>query len=215
MIFDRLFYYRDDTPRDGALNMAIDEALARSASAPLLRVYRWARPSISFGYFGRAREVASRWPGRELVRRWTGGGEVPHGDDFTYTLAVPGSHPFSRTSARESYRALHEVLAALLPGAALADADGDDAPACFERPVAADVVIANRKVAGAAQRRGAFGLLHQGSVQGVPWPADLPSRLTAALAREVTPAEFSPALLAESARLASEKYRTNAWNERR
>lgn len=215
MLFERLAFYLDDTPRDGALNMAIDEVLTRSTREPALRVYRWAEPSVSFGYFGRHREVAARWPGRTLVRRWTGGGEVPHGEDFTYTVAVPRTHPFCGASVRESYRSLHVVLAALLPGAALAESDAADAPACFARPVIADVVAVGRKIAGAAQRRGTFGLLHQGSVQGIAWPANLAASLAVALAREVNQQPISPTLLSAAEELASEKYANGAWLERR
>jgi lipoate-protein ligase A len=216
MIFERLDFYHDLTPRDGAMNMAIDEALAHAAERPTLRVYRWAAPSVSFGYFGRHREVATRWPGRALVRRWTGGGEVPHGEDFTYTLAVPRAHPFCGTGVRESYRTLHQALAVLLPGAALAQAVVEaEAPACFARPVLADVLVAGKKVAGAAQRRGAFGLLHQGSVQGVAWPADLAGRLAAALAADVNHRDLSPALLDGAAEFAARKYGTLEWLERR
>lgn len=215
MIFERLDFYLDDTPRGGALNMAIDEVLARSTKEPALRVYRWVEPSVSFGYFGRHREVAARWPGRALVRRWTGGGEVPHGDDFTYTIAVPKAHPFCAASVRESYRTLHDILAALLPDAALAETDAVEAPACFARPVIADVMAAGRKVAGAAQRRGTFGLLHQGSVQGIAWPENLAPSLAAALAREVSLRAISPALLSAAEELAAEKYGIAAWLERR
>lgn len=215
MIFDRLDFYDDATPRDAVLNMALDEAIARAAERPALRVYRWAEASVSFGYFGRHREVAARWPAHALVRRWTGGGEVPHGDDFTYTVVVPRADPFCSAGVRESYRALHEALAALLPGAVLATHEEGDAPACFARPVTADVLIAGRKIAGAAQRRGSFGLLHQGSVQGVTWPADLAARFAAALATEVAPREFSPALLAAAAQLSAQKYSASAWLERR
>lgn len=215
MIFERLDFYLDDTPHRGALNMAIDEALALATTEPALRIYRWERPSVSFGYFGRHREVAERWPGRELVRRWTGGGEVPHGEDFTYTLAVPRSHPFSRLGVRESYHQLHAVLAALLPGAALATTDAAENPSCFARPVVADIVSGGQKVAGAAQRRGAFGLLHQGSVQGTTLPADLAERLSHALAGEVSRCSFSPVLLASAETIAAEKYGTPSWLERR
>jgi lipoate-protein ligase A len=214
MIFDRLDFYLDDTPRTGTLNMAIDETLARSTDQPALRVYRWAQPSVSFGYFGCHREVASRWPGREFVRRWTGGGEVPHGEDFTYTLAVPRAHAFSRTGVRESYRVLHTLLAALIPGAALAEQEEGEAAACFAHPVFADVLLAGRKIAGAAQRRGSFGLLHQGSVQVVTLTADFGAHLAAAFAAEIRAATFPPALLADAERLAAEKYRTPAWLER-
>lgn len=216
MLFEQLDLYLDSLPHEGALNMALDEAMARSTSRPSLRVYRWRRPSVSFGYFGRHREVAVRWPGRDLVRRWTGGGEVPHGEDFTYTLAVPADHPFARAAVRDSYQALHAALAPLLPGARLATHDEGDAPACFTHPVVADIMIATQKVAGAAQRRGTFGLLHQGSIQGTRWPEDLAVRLAHHLATEVRIFDELPlAWRATADSLAAEKYATPAWLTRR
>lgn len=216
MLFTHLDLHLDETPHPGALNMARDEVLARQTASSALRVYRWAAPSVSFGYFGRHLEVASRWPGRELVRRWTGGGEVPHGLDFTYTIAVPASDPFLRAGVRDSYRLIHAALAGLLAGAELAGQDEGDAAACFARPVVADVLVAGRKVAGAAQRRGHFGLLHQGSIQGTAWPEDLPQRLARALAAEVRVLPSFPAAWSVQAdALAAEKYATPAWRTRR
>ena len=215
MIFERLDFYFDDTPRAGPLNMAIDEALALATTQPALRVYRWKNAAVSFGYFGRHRKVAARWPGHELVRRWTGGGEVPHGEDFTYTLAVPRAHEFSRIAVRESYRTLHTALAALLPGAELAATDAADAPACFARPVVADILVGGKKAAGAAQRRGTFGLLHQGSVQGIPHLDNLAELLASTLAHEVAHTTLSPALLDSAEKIAAQKYATDAWLQRR
>ena len=83
MIFDELTEVADPEPHDAALNMALDEVLLRRAAGPLLRVYRWARPAVSFGYFGKVADAEAAWPGREMVRRWTGGGIVPHGADVT------------------------------------------------------------------------------------------------------------------------------------
>src|SRR5262245_2042754 len=100
--------------------MAIDEALLHAAQAPMLRVYRWTRPAVSFGYFGRWTEVERSWPQREAVRRWTGGGIVPHGDDVTYSLIVPRAHPFCTLGPLEGYRAIHEALAAAIGDVSLA-----------------------------------------------------------------------------------------------
>ena len=65
-IFAALHVYHDDTPRSAAMNMAVDEALLELATAPSLRVYRWDHPALSFGYFGRYAEVASRSIGSDL-----------------------------------------------------------------------------------------------------------------------------------------------------
>ncbi len=71
--------------------MAIDEVLLTTARPAILRFYRWNAPSVSFGYFVRfaeAREIAGD---RAVVRRWTGGGIVPHGEDLTYSIMI-GAH---------------------------------------------------------------------------------------------------------------------------
>ena len=57
---------------------------------------------------------------REMVRRWTGGGLVEHGDDLTYTLIVPRDADFFRHGALESYRLIHERIALWLSGSGIA-----------------------------------------------------------------------------------------------
>src|SRR5207253_2699926 len=84
-----LHFIREQDPKPAAINMAVDETLYLAAERPVLRSYRWARPSVSFGYFTPWKEVAMRYAGRDLVRRWTGGGIVEHGQDFTYSLVYP------------------------------------------------------------------------------------------------------------------------------
>ncbi|MDQ2919081.1 MAG: octanoyltransferase, partial [Verrucomicrobiota bacterium] len=84
-----LHVYHDREPRAAAINMALDEALFEYATVPLLRFYSWARPSLSFGYFGLFAEVADQIQERDIVRRWTGGGIVLHGTDLTYSVILP------------------------------------------------------------------------------------------------------------------------------
>ncbi len=68
------------------MNMAIDEALLEYATVPAIRFYRWHFPALSFGYFGKFRDVVDYVSARDLVRRWTGGGMVFHGEDLTYSI---------------------------------------------------------------------------------------------------------------------------------
>ena len=214
MIFHDLTEILDPEPHEAALNMAIDETLLRGARGPLLRVYRWKRAALSFGYFGKYSEVAMRWPGRELVRRWTGGGEVPHGADCTYTLIAPRTHSFCRLSAVESYRIIHEHIAALL-GAAMAEvAEPKVSAACFENAVRFDVVDGARKVAGAAQRRTAHGLLHQGSIDAAPLGEAFATRFAESLASQVHARPLSPGEISSAHDIARDKYGTDAWLRR-
>jgi lipoate-protein ligase A len=82
-IFAELEVCKDPAPRSAAINMAIDEALLETAKIPSIRFYRWNSPALSFGYFGKFADVADYAAERDLVRRWTGGGIVFHGDDLT------------------------------------------------------------------------------------------------------------------------------------
>lgn len=218
-LFAQLTEIADAEPYGAALNMALDEVLLRSAHEPLVRIYRWAQPAVSFGYFGKFADVERAWPEREIVRRWTGGGAVPHGDDLTYTLIVPRAHAFARLAARESYRLIHERIAALLgaAGQSVAVAPHAHAPvsnACFENAVEFDVLAAEGKVAGAAQRRTQWGLLHQGSIQGLALPESVPRQLASFLGREVARGAISTEQMTAASELAAEKYATAAWLKR-
>ena len=103
--------------------MAMDEALLRDAAQrrlPLLRVYAWAQPAVSVGYFQNfPTDLAPKY---EIVRRPTGGGVVYHGNDTTYTVVVPPGHPLYEMPTAAAYRALHRAVAtALGQGAELCD----------------------------------------------------------------------------------------------
>jgi lipoate-protein ligase A len=217
VLFDLLVQLDDPEPHSAALNMAIDEALLRTADVPLLRCYRWERPAVSFGYFGRFAEVEAAWPRRDAVRRWTGGGIVPHGEDFTYSLIVPRGSPVAALSPAESYRAIHAALARLpmMASVALAESLQDKVSnACFENPVRYDLVAGAEKIAGAAQRRTRHGLLHQGSIQLHPLPPNLAAMLPQVLASKTEQRSLTPDVCDLAARLTVEKYGTPSWLRR-
>ena len=207
-LFDRLELIDDPTPRGAALNMAIDEALLESiGSSAVLRVYRWARPSVSFGCFERFAPVRQTYPEREWVRRWTGGGVVEHGEDLTYSLIVPRASSVAAMRPEESYREIHGAI-----GAGLVLASGG-APkvsqACFENPVRHDLLADGQKVAGAAQRRTKCGLLHQGSIRllGLDGP-----ELARRLAGEVELRGLGE--LNRAGELSATRYGAREWTER-
>ena len=78
MKLDTLRLWHDVTPRGGAFNMALDEAMLELADEPWLRVYGWREPTISIGFsqsLGAIPENRRDWL---VVRRWTGGGVVEH-----------------------------------------------------------------------------------------------------------------------------------------
>ena len=144
-MLDELHVYDDSEPRSAPLNMAVDEALLEIAASATLRFYRWRGPALSFGYFGSYADVANQQREREIVRRWTGGGIVPHGDDLTYSVIIPASHPFFARSSLSIYSDLHDAIREALRAngidATLANSISPKVSEdCFANAVRADVM---------------------------------------------------------------------------
>ncbi|MEI8340114.1 MAG: hypothetical protein WCH43_01090 [Verrucomicrobiota bacterium] len=218
-LFESIDLIHDPEPHPAALNMAVDEILLQHLSRPVLRVYRWLRPSVSFGYFEKFKAVQAQYPSREPVRRWTGGGVVPHGEDLTYSLLVPTGSLFLRLKTAESYRAIHERIAAAMNRAGVTvSMAGDDqqkiSQACFENPTRYDILREGRKIAGAAQRRTKFGLLHQGSIQNIDLPLAFGESLAAEFSGQQNEREIGMDELAAAQGLAESKYATEAWTRK-
>lgn len=201
--------------------MAADELLMRD-SVPWLRVYDWARPAVSFGYFDRNAEARRLFPGaEEYIRRWTGGGIVDHRRGQTYTLTLPKPADNSQyPEAAVLYRWIHGALAQALsahgvPCTLLAADAPSGGRACWASPVCSDITDgAGRKLAGAGQRRHGGAVLHQGLIQDCNptsgWALDFARRLS----EHVTVLHSSEPKLgfaAEQARLCREKYEAPSW----
>ena len=236
--FAELVVVDDHEPHPAALNMALDEVLlAGLEGTAVLRCYRWSRPAVSFGCFGRVAAIRADYPDAEPVRRWTGGGTVEHGRDFTYTLLVPRALPLATLPASEGYRLIHDAVASALAAAGwigVEAAGATDVPPshaaeappflkpCFAHPVPHDLLAAGRKIAGGAQRRTRRGLLHQGSIQGAffengasgsRWD-ELRENLAAAFARESILVPLAASEVAAARELAAAKYEAKSWMER-
>ncbi len=219
MLFKRLLVLEDETAASAALNMAIDEALLEQCQRPLLRFYGWRSPAISFGYFGKIAEAEAEAKGREFVRRWTGGGIVPHGRDLTYSLVTPVSDPAAAEGPVTTYRLLHSAIRdALLAEGRETRLAEEAAPkisdACFANPVRHDLLRGEQKIAGAAQRRTRRGFLHQGSIQLPDLPATFRRRFALRLTDDLELVSLSAAVLKRAEILAAEKYGSEAWIRR-
>lgn len=206
--------------------MAVDEALLRSGTnLPILRVYNWLGDWISFGYFQKYEDIAQEIDPRfQVVRRWTGGGLVDHRSDQTYTLIVPRELPIANDRPETSYRIVHEALAE-----ALSSAGYDSSLASEEKPDAAgrcfaseggharqDVLVDGRKVAGAAQRRGRNGLLHQGSIKlDAPLDDSVFINFAEELAESMQPFPIDETIEKQAKQLALERYATEGWLKKR
>src|SRR5690606_17704432 len=101
-------------PVHGATNMALDHALLESVKAggpPVLRLYRWDPPTLSFGRNQPARglydHAAARARGIAFVRRPTGGQAVLHGDELTYAVVASIG---ALGKPREAYRRINGAL---------------------------------------------------------------------------------------------------------
>ncbi|MBW2414637.1 MAG: lipoate--protein ligase family protein [Deltaproteobacteria bacterium] len=157
----------------GAWNMSLDEALLESAAGPMLRFYRWRRPTASIGY----RQVEPDWLGRaadlgmDVVRRCSGGGTVLHAGDLTYAVVVPRGCPEVPEGLAGSYDWIRSRLidglqrAGLAVAASRAGPGADRAPLCFAGATGNEIDLEARKLVGSAQRRTAWGLLQHGSIR--------------------------------------------------
>jgi lipoate-protein ligase A len=174
--FPRCRLLIDAAPQSGAENMAVDEALLESAVAgglPTVRWYRWARPTVSLGYF-QPPVTAAPWSEREgvdIVRRLTGGGAIVHHHEWTYSVTLPALSPCLR-HPYELYDRVHAVfctalerrfgLRLLLRGETRRI---QEEPAlCYLREDEHDVCYQGVKVIGSAQRRRRGALLQHGSI---------------------------------------------------
>ena len=231
-MFAALNVYHDAAAHSAAMNMAIDEALLEYATVPSIRFYRWHSPALSFGYFGKFAHVACYASERDLVRRWTGGGIVFHGDDLTYSIVIPANDNAFSESSMSIYEKVHRVLCDAVgangkravvagggnPGGAadtIRIAFSAGGYNCFANPVRADVIVDGRKIAGAAQRRTRRGLLQQGSIQGIDLENGLSERFAVELSNNCQPQSLPKAVRCRAREIAAQKYGAEAWLRKR
>ena len=176
-------------PTDGAMNMAIDEAVWRGrqqgTSPPTVRFFAWAPPTVSLGY-GQPLQAdvdvtACRRLGVGLVRRPTGGSAIYHDGperELTYSVIATSDDLGGVRDLLETYRwigrALLRGLNALGADAELVAVNAAEGPApafCFARTGSYEIEIGGLKVVGSAQRRQGDSFLQHGAVMlGVDEP---------------------------------------------
>lgn len=162
---------------DGAMNMAIDEAITLSMAdglvPPTLRLYGWKPRCLSLGYAQRAEEV--EWDECdvhevEVVRRPTGGRAILHDKEVTYSVIVPEYNPLVSGTILQSYLKISQGLLFGLRNLGLSadlvshkDLDALGTAACFDSPSFYELVVGGKKVVGSAQTRKNGILLQHGS----------------------------------------------------
>jgi lipoyl(octanoyl) transferase len=163
-----------------AENMAIDQAVMELVSEkkvpPTLRFYGWRVPTLSIGYFQKAKKEVNLSYIKEknlgFVRRMTGGRAVLHDKELTYSVIVPEEDPIMPKTVSESYRVISQGLLegfkALGLDAYLSDPQKTKkehmSAACFDSPSDYELVIDGKKVAGSAQTRQHGVVLQHGSI---------------------------------------------------
>jgi len=229
-----------DSP--GATNMALDEALLRSAldrTVASLRFYTWSEPTLSLGYF---QKHVERLPGVAWVRRPTGGDAILHHHELTYCFALPAGPPWHNS---ESWlcRFHHAVGAGLREfgvdarGVVCGEEKRLGPFLCFQHQTPADLRIAGHKVVGSAQRRPHGAMMQHGSIllrrspfapelpgiadlAGVTIPIpDLQRTIVSALEKETgwsfVPDAWTGSEWQTAVELERDKYATREWNEKR
>jgi lipoate-protein ligase A len=164
-----------------ALEMMLKEkALITSVpSNPCLRVYLM-HPGITYGYFIQPEKwlALSRLRSLSTAQRPTGGGLLFHGQDITFSLSLPSSHPLFHLDTSDRYQAINqkvlEALSPLVPSSCTLSLSsktslpGNEKEVCLANPTSYDLLCNGKKVGGSAQRKTKTSLLHQGYIQIFP-----------------------------------------------
>jgi lipoate-protein ligase A len=161
----------------GRWQMAID-AWMLEQRRPMLRLYRWSRPTLSLGHH--QRQLESHWLDLarrgviDLVRRPSGGRAVLHGGDLTYALVWPQAPGGREQVYRQACDWLQQAFAQLGEPLQFGRQAARGQPAsCFALSTAADLVDhSGRKRIGSAQLWRQGCLLQHGSIPLEP-PAEL------------------------------------------
>lgn len=190
----------DNMARDTRLFEAVRDG---TACSPVVRAYRWDRPSVSFGRLQDEALVRAEFPGLPLVRRPTGGLAVRHGDDLTITV-ITRSEWLPRAEGRgvlASYRQIMDGLLQALEALGVAARLGGSACArqrgsvdCFASVADCDATDTQtgRKLIGSAQRRDRGAILQQMSIPlaGLPNGAQIARHAQAGLGQALGVGEW-------------------------
>ena len=172
----KLYILNNDAVYDVYLNMALDEVLFLDDSQRyFLRVYQFNENAITVGRCQQVKKNENLE--RQMIcshnatRRITGGGAVFHNAGLTFTFICDNNLLFELKNINESYRIIHSIIQrALLKENFKLDFhrenkvffNGDKS--CFNSPVNYDLMYADMKIVGGAQKRRANRLIHQGEI---------------------------------------------------
>ena len=172
-----------DGKKSAALHMQRDQELIdhlQMLKKPLLRLYEWASPAVTYGYFiNPDAHFISGISEFDCARRPTGGGILFHVHDLTFSVAVPKTDPRYSDNVLANYasincavlKAVQEVCDALPIALQQEKATSSFHEFCMATPTQYDLLFNGRKIGGAAQRKTKYGFLHQASIflKEPPW----------------------------------------------
>lgn len=164
-------------------NMDLDTKLLRAmqkGDCPILHYYQWERDSGTYGYFLRPEKYLNLSKishyNLELARRPTGGGIIFHICDFAFSVLVPADFSHFSLNTLDNYNFINNGVKKAVKNFLQLEEEpsllrNEKSPLdenakhfCMGNPTIFDVIIEGKKIAGAAQRRGKQGYLHQGSI---------------------------------------------------
>jgi len=163
-------------PLDGAANMALDEAIMTQEAAPTLRLYSWAHPAVSMGFFQKTDAhltAECEKKGVDLVKRPTGGRAVFHDREITYSVCSS----YDKFPLPHTLKGVYSTLAGWLANffnkagieACLDERKGRHNSymkrrACFLTSTPYELKASGKKICGSAQKRNRHSFLQHGSI---------------------------------------------------
>ena len=171
-------FFSDDT---AVKIMAKDEELLetlQSQQDPILHLYRWKNPSITYGHFIKIENMVQleelNRQEIDISKRPTGGGIIFHLYDYAFSFLLPSGSKFFSANPIENYAFVHQIVKKALSKfldqshlnflKASVEDRSDSSKFCMACPTIYDVMVQGKKIVGAAQRKKQQGYLHQGSI---------------------------------------------------
>lgn len=173
----------DGNPKGAQENMDQDSELLEGLtdkSSPMLHFYKWKRPSITYGYFIKPHTLIDldkiKKFNIDIGKRPTGGGMVFHMWDMAFSFLMPSNNINFSLNPLENYQFVNGIVfksildflkeedEAVSLMEKEANKDNAAEKFCMGHPTKYDVLINNKKVVGAAERRKKNGYLHQGTI---------------------------------------------------
>lgn len=177
-----MWKFIDSGKKSAKENMDLDHRLLENLDPlgdPILHYYDWEKPSFTHGYFVDPKNFLnlSSFLNERLdwARRPTGGGIIFHLTDLAFSVLIPASHPLYTDNTLTNYEginqkvalAVKEILKEDIPSLLVQEEEKKNSALlnfCMAKPTIYDVMLGNKKIAGAAQRRKKQGFLHQGTI---------------------------------------------------